>query len=59
MIGQVPAGASPGITVRSSDIGKGAFDFAVAAISGGSASSLCASFDATADPVGGWYLIWY
>ncbi len=60
LVGQVPAGPSPHITLQSSQIGSGAFDFAVSAATlGGSESRLHASSDASADPVGGWYLYLY
>lgn len=60
LIGQVPASASPGIKLLHSDFGNGAFDFAVSsATSKGSESRLHASSDVTADPTGGWYLLWY
>ena len=60
LIGQVPASVHPGITLQSSQIGSGAFDFAVSAATlGGSESRLHASSDASADPIGGWYLYLY
>jgi hypothetical protein len=60
LVGQVPASSNPVITLRISDCGIGEFDFAVsAATSKGVESRLHASFDASADPTGGWYLIWY
>lgn len=59
LLAEVPASASPSLLVRHSDLGDGAFDFAVRAINlRNAASRFHTSLDAEADPQGGWYLIW-
>lgn len=57
---QVPAARNPSVTLSRLDFGEGAYDFAVSAANlQGGESRLHSSTDASADPSGGWYLIWY
>jgi hypothetical protein len=58
-IGQAPASSSPRLKVAHDDLGCGEFDFAVSTIMlSGMESDFHTSLDFSADPVGGWYLIW-
>jgi hypothetical protein len=55
----IPAENNPSFTVYNSDIGNGAFDFAITAIYSDKRESLIhSSTDLLADPPGGWYLLW-
>jgi hypothetical protein len=58
-VGQASASVDPGIILHHSEIGNGEFDFGVSAVyEDGRESALHASFDASAEPAGGWYLVW-
>jgi hypothetical protein len=58
-IGLVPASGNPTFTLDHSRLGDGTFDFAVRAVDGrGEESTLHSSLDASADPFGGWFIIW-
>jgi hypothetical protein len=60
LIAQVAPSARPEIALNHSDFGNGEFDFAVNVVtSEGTESAPHSSFDVSADPIGGWYLIWY
>jgi len=56
---QVPARPHPQLVVKRSDLGNGNYDFGVSSVNAmGFESTLHTSLDTSADPVGGWYLIW-
>lgn len=58
-IGIVPASENPTFTLDHSRLGDGSFDFGVRAVDGrGEESALHSSLDASADPFGGWFIIW-
>jgi hypothetical protein len=58
-IGEIPASTRLQFTIHHADLGDGAFDFAVTAVDVvGGESSLHTSLDTTADPTGGWYVLW-
>ena len=55
----IPAEQNPKYTIYHSDLGNGSYDFAVSAVQiSDSESQLHSSLDISADPVGGWYIIW-
>ncbi len=55
----IPADQNPKYTVYHSDLGNGSYDFAISAVQiSDSESQLHSSLDTSADPVGGWYIIW-
>ena len=55
----VPAVPSPEYTFDHSDMGNGAFDFAVIAVDNDdNESAIHSSLDGTASPSSGWYIIW-
>jgi hypothetical protein len=59
LLGEVAATGNPSYALRHSDFGDGAYDFAVDAVdSRGEGSALHTSLDASANPFGGWYVIW-
>jgi len=55
----IPAQDHPKYEIHHSDFGNGAYDFAVRAVSASSRySALHSSLDPSADPLGGWYVVW-
>ena len=55
----IPAEQNPRYTVYHSELGNGSYDFAVSAVQiSDLESQLHSSIDMSADPVGGWYIIW-
>ncbi len=59
MLSEVPAQASPTLTLHQADFGNGSFDFGVEAVSDtGAESQMHTSLDPTAQPTSGWYLTW-
>lgn len=57
--GQAASNLELRYSLRHSEYGDGAFDFAVCAVDArGEQSPLHTSLDATASPYGGWYLMW-
>jgi hypothetical protein len=59
IIGRIPATGNPSIVLNYFDFGNGEYDFAVGAVDlRGVESALHTSLDASADPFGGWYVIW-
>jgi hypothetical protein len=59
LCGTVPASGNPELRLLHKDIGDGAFDFAVEAVNDArGASTLHLSLDASAEPYGGWHLVW-
>ena len=58
-IAEVPSSSAPELRVDHSLPGDGTFDFGVSAIGpSGVESALHISTDPSADPAGGWYLVW-
>jgi hypothetical protein len=58
-VAEVPARDSPEFTLRHSNFGNGSYDFAVMAINSlGTCSPLHSSLDESADPFGGWHIVW-
>jgi len=56
----IPAQDHPKYKIHHSELGNGSYDFAVRAVSAKSSySSLHSSLDLTADPLGGWYVVWF
>jgi hypothetical protein len=59
ILSETPASSHPQILLHHSDFGDGSYDFAVSAVNSlGQQSSLHTSLDASADPYGGWYILW-
>ncbi len=59
LLGSVNSSNNPYFTVKHSDVGDGAYVFAVRTVSvGGGQSPLHTSLDYTADPISGWYVWW-
>lgn len=59
-LAEVPAAENPRLEIQYADFGDGSFDFAVSSVTFlGRESPLHASFDAAANPYGGWYLRWF
>ena len=59
LLAEIPAEEKPKYTIYHSDLGDGLFDFAVNAVYENKINSaLHTSRDITADPFGGWYLLW-
>ena len=59
LLAEIPAEEKPKYTIYHSDLGDGLFDFAVNAVYENQLNSaLHTSRDITADPFGGWYLLW-
>lgn len=59
LLGRVPAGSPPELVVPHDRIGDGAWDFAVTTMSTtGIESGVHTSTDDSAQPTGGWYIIW-
>ncbi len=55
----IPAEQNPRYTVYHSEVGNGSYDFAVSAVYLSDIESLIhSSLDTSADPIGGWYIIW-
>ena len=55
----IPAGSSPEYTFHHTDLGNGAFDFAVVAVDDeDNESEVHSSLDSTATPSSGWYVVW-
>lgn len=52
------AGDSTEYTVTTAALSYGEYDFAVASVSAGTESELHTSYDDTADPTYGWYVVW-
>ena len=58
-IAEVPPSSAPQLRVDHSLLGDGAFDFGVSAVGpSGVESALHISTDPSADPAGGWFLLW-
>ena len=58
-IASVPIGEPTEVTISRDQIGDGEWDFAVSIMSvSGWESAFHTSLDDSADPVGGWYIIW-
>lgn len=57
---EIPATPHPALTIKHSDLGDGEYDFAVRAVNSNDvASSIHSSLDASANPFGGWYILWF
>jgi hypothetical protein len=58
-LAEIPATPNPSLVIKHSELGDGEFDLAVSMVNArGDASTLHSSLDATANPFGGWYLVW-
>jgi hypothetical protein len=58
-IATVPASSPPEVVITHDMVGDGAWDFAVSMVSAiGQESAYHTSLDDTANPTGGWYIIW-
>jgi hypothetical protein len=58
-LSETPASTHPQVSLKHSDFGDGSYDFAVSAVNSlGQQSSLHTSLDASADPYGGWHIVW-
>ncbi len=58
-LSETPASSHPEVSLHHSDFGDGSYDFSVSAVNSlGQESSLHTSLDSSADPYGGWYIVW-
>jgi hypothetical protein len=56
---ETPASTHPQVSLKHSDFGDGSYDFAVSAVNSlGQQSILHTSLDASANPYGGWHIVW-
>lgn len=59
LLAEVPPSDTPELRIMHDELGDGAFDFAVGVLGvSGIESALHESSDPSADPAGGWYLVW-